>query len=34
LAVNPEIDAVTIGLVSLGGKVQKKIRFEPERITT
>ncbi len=32
LAVNPEIDAVTIGLVSLGGKVQKKIRFETERI--
>lgn len=34
LAVNPEIDAVTIGLVSLGGKVQKKIRFETERIPT
>ncbi|MGO4807689.1 ROK family protein [Arthrobacter sp. 2MCAF15] len=32
LAVNPEIDAVTIGLVSLGGKVQKKIRFPTERI--
>jgi len=32
LAVNPEVDAVTIGLVSLGGKVQKKIRFETERI--
>ncbi|MET1086131.1 MAG: ROK family transcriptional regulator [Arthrobacter sp.] len=32
LAVNPEIDAVTIGLVGLGGKVQKKIRFETERI--
>jgi predicted NBD/HSP70 family sugar kinase len=32
LAVNPEIDAVTIGLVSLGGKVQKKIRFDTERI--
>lgn len=32
LAVNPEIDAVTIGLVSLGGKVQKKIRFATERI--
>jgi predicted NBD/HSP70 family sugar kinase len=32
LAVNPEIDAVTIGLVGLGGKIQKKIRFETERI--
>lgn len=32
LAVNPEIDAVTIGLVSLGGKVQKKIRFATDRI--
>ncbi|MBG6240143.1 putative NBD/HSP70 family sugar kinase [Mycetocola sp. CAN_C7] len=32
LAVNPEIDAVTIGLVGLCGKVQKKIRFETERI--
>lgn len=32
LAVYPEIDAVTIGLVSLGGKVQKRIRFETERI--
>ncbi|MEZ2389540.1 ROK family protein [bacterium RCC_150] len=34
LAVNPEVDAVTIGLVSLGGKVQKKIRFDTERIPT
>ncbi len=34
LAVNPEVDAVTIGLVSLGGKVQKKIRFATERIPT
>lgn len=34
LAVNPEIDAVTIGLVSLGGKVQKKIRFATERVPT
>ena len=32
LAVNPEVDAVTIGLVSLGGKVQKTIRFDTERI--
>lgn len=34
LAVNPEIDAVTIGLVSLGGTVQKKIRFATDRIPT
>ncbi|NOJ61130.1 ROK family protein [Arthrobacter sp. 260] len=34
LAVNPEIDAVTIGLMSLGGKVQKKIRYATERIPT
>ncbi|AOT05280.1 transcriptional regulator [Arthrobacter sp. U41] len=34
LAVNPEIDAVTIGLVSLGGTVRKKIRFDTERIPT
>jgi predicted NBD/HSP70 family sugar kinase len=34
LAVNPEVDAVTIGLVSLGGRVQKKIRFATERIPT
>lgn len=34
LAVYPEIDAVTIGLVSLGGTVQKKIRFPTERIPT
>ncbi|XAS67541.1 ROK family protein [Micrococcaceae bacterium Sec5.7] len=32
LAVNPEIDAVTIGLVSLGGLVRKKIRFPTEGI--
>ena len=32
LAVYPEIDAVTIGLVNLGGIVQKKIRFATERI--
>jgi predicted NBD/HSP70 family sugar kinase len=32
LAVYPEIDAVTIGLVSLGGRIQKKIRFPTERI--
>lgn len=34
LAVYTEIDAVTIGLVSLGGSVQKKIRFPTERIPT
>ncbi|MGP4033321.1 ROK family protein [Pseudarthrobacter sp. 1C304] len=34
LAVNPEIDAVTIGLVGLGGTVHKKIRFDTERIPT
>lgn len=34
IAVNPEIDAVTIGLVSLGGTVQKKIRFATDRIPT
>ena len=32
LAVYPEIDAVTIGLVGLGGKVHKKIRFDTDRI--
>jgi len=32
LAVNPEIDAVTIGLVGLGGVVHKKVRFPTERI--
>lgn len=34
LAVYPEIDAVTIGLVGLGGNVHKKIRFPTERIPT
>lgn len=34
LAVNPEIDAVTIGLVGLGGRVIKKIRYNTERIPT
>ncbi|GAP55700.1 hypothetical protein AHiyo6_22650 [Arthrobacter sp. Hiyo6] len=34
MSVNPEVDAVTIGLVSLGGKVRKKIRFPTERIPT
>ncbi|MGN5734561.1 ROK family protein [Arthrobacter psychrochitiniphilus] len=34
LAVNPEVDAVTIGLVGLGGQVIKKIRYTTERIPT
>jgi predicted NBD/HSP70 family sugar kinase len=34
LAVNPEVDAVTIGLVGLGGNVIKKIRFQTEHIPT
>ncbi len=34
LAVNPEIDAVTIGLVGLGGRVFKKIRYPTQRIPT
>jgi predicted NBD/HSP70 family sugar kinase len=34
LAVNPEVDAVTIGLVGLGGTVIKKIRYPTERIPT
>lgn len=28
IAVNPEIDAITVGVVSLGGKVQRVIRFD------
>ncbi|WP_240630190.1 ROK family transcriptional regulator [Specibacter cremeus] len=32
LAVNPEVDAVTIGLVGLGGRVDKHIRYATERI--
>lgn len=32
IAVNPEIDAVTIGLVSLSGKVLKRIRYDTARI--
>ena len=30
IAVNPEIDAITIGLVSLGGSVLRKIRYETD----
>lgn len=32
IAVNPELDAVTIGLVTLGGRVLRSIRFENERV--
>ncbi|MDN4645114.1 ROK family protein [Arthrobacter sp. PsM3] len=32
--MNPEIDAVTVGLVSLGGTVQKQVRFGTKRIPT
>ncbi|MFZ4894877.1 ROK family protein [Plantibacter sp. Mn2098] len=34
LAVNPEVDAVTIGLVGLGGKVIKRIRYETQHRPT
>jgi predicted NBD/HSP70 family sugar kinase len=34
IAVNPEIDAVTVGVVSLGGVVQKRIRFPTEKPPT
>jgi predicted NBD/HSP70 family sugar kinase len=32
LAVNPELDAVTIGLVALGGQVIKRIRYDTVRV--
>ncbi len=32
IAVNPEIDAVTIGLVSLSGRVLKRIRYDTARV--
>lgn len=32
IAVNPEIDAVTIGVVGLGGRVLKRIRYETEGV--
>ncbi|WP_308468049.1 ROK family protein [Rathayibacter soli] len=32
IAVNPEIDAVTIGLVSLSGRVLKRIRYNTARV--
>lgn len=31
LAVNPELDATTVALVALGGKVVRSVRFEHER---
>lgn len=30
IAVNPEVDAITVGVVTLGGRVQRSIRFETE----
>ena len=32
LAINPEVDAITIGLVALGGRVLKKVRYETAHI--
>ena len=34
IAVNPEIDAVDVGLVSLGGRVIRQVRYKTERIPT
>ncbi|TLM70279.1 ROK family protein [Pseudarthrobacter sp. NamB4] len=34
IAVNPEIDAITVGVVSLGGVVQNKIRFATDDAPT
>ncbi|HWI30457.1 MAG TPA: ROK family transcriptional regulator [Microbacterium sp.] len=34
IAVNPEIDAVDVGVVSLGGRVLRRVRFKNERIPT
>lgn len=34
LAINPEIDAITIGVVGLGGKVLKRVRYPTPRSTT
>ena len=34
IAVNPELDAITIGVVSLGGNVQRVVRFKNERVPT
>jgi predicted NBD/HSP70 family sugar kinase len=32
LAVNPELDSVTIGLVALGGQVIKRVRYDTTRV--
>lgn len=34
IAVNPEVDAVTVGVVSLGGVVQNRIRYPTEKPPT
>lgn len=34
IAVNPEVDAITVGVVGIGGKVLKRIRHETERAPT
>lgn len=34
IAVNPELDEITIGVVSLGGNVQRVVRFKNERVPT
>ena len=34
IAVNPELDATTIGVVALGGRVLRRVRFATERIPT
>ncbi|MGW9629509.1 ROK family transcriptional regulator [Agromyces sp. NPDC055520] len=34
IVVNPELDATTIGVVALGGKVLRTVRFATERIPT
>lgn len=34
IAVNPEVDAITVGVVSLGGRVQRTIRYETDEPAT
>jgi len=34
IAINPELDAITIGVVALGGQVTKRIRYEIDRPPT
>ncbi len=34
IAVNPEIDAITVGVVSLGGHVQRRIRYDTDEPPT